>query len=146
MQKSLSLPTFKRKQLRHEPYPSLPPPPLGPSFLPLSWTDTQSVFFVQSQDTFIQHCVQPTSTPTTPAVPFPFLSLSFLFPPFACYLLYWHCPLISYLATNVGAGTHRNMRMQPEFIAIIPFGLFSLSRFCSFVFCETVPHPTDKSP
>lgn len=75
MQKSLSLPTFKRKQLRHEPYPSQPPPPLGTSFLPLSRTDTQSVFFVQSQDTFIQHCVRPTSTPTTPAVPFPFFFL-----------------------------------------------------------------------
>lgn len=45
MQKSLSLPTFKRKQLRHEPYPSQPPPPLGTRFLPLSRTDTQSVFF-----------------------------------------------------------------------------------------------------
>lgn len=77
MQESLSLPAFKRKQLRHEPYPSRPPPPLGTSFLPLSRTDTQSVFFVQSQDTFIQRRVQPTSTPTTPAVPFLFLSLSF---------------------------------------------------------------------
>lgn len=79
-QESLSLPTFKRKQLRHEPYPNRPPPPLGTSFLPLSRTDTLSVFLVQSQDTFIQHCVQPTLTPTTPAVPFPFLSVSFPFP------------------------------------------------------------------
>lgn len=60
-------------------------------------------FFVRSQDTFIQHCVRPTSTPTTPAVPS--LSIPFLFPTFVCYSLPWHCPLISFPATAVGAGT-----------------------------------------
>lgn len=97
MQESLSLPTFKRKQLRHE-----SPPPLGTSFLPLSRTDTLSVVSIQSQDTFIQHCVQPNSTPSTPAVPLPFRSSSL----FVCYSLPWHCPLISYPATNVGADNH----------------------------------------
>lgn len=75
---SLSLPAFKRKQLRHELYPSPPHPPLGTGFLPLSRTDRFFFFFVQSQDVFIQSSAQPTSTPTTAAVPLP--SLSFFFP------------------------------------------------------------------
>lgn len=76
MQESLSLPTFKRKQLRHEPYPSQPPPPpLGTRFLPLSKTDTQSVFFCPESRHIYQHWVRHSATPTTPAAPFPFLSL-----------------------------------------------------------------------
>lgn len=76
---SLSLPAFKRKQLRHELYPSPPHPPLGTGFLPLSRTDRFFFvfFFVQSRDVFIQSSAQPTSTPTTAAVPLPSLSFSF---------------------------------------------------------------------
>lgn len=101
-QKSSSLPTFKRKQLRHEPYPSLPPPPLGTSFLLLSKTDTLSVFFLSGVKTHLFSTVF--SPPQLPHHQL-FLSLFFLFPPFVCYSLLRHCPLISYPATNVGTDT-----------------------------------------
>lgn len=91
MKASLSLITCKRKQLRSELCLSQPHPPLGTRFLPLSRTDT--FFFVQSRDTFIQSSVRPTSTPTTPAVPFPILSLFLSY--IIHYSLSWHCPLIS---------------------------------------------------
>lgn len=50
----LSLPTFKRKQLRHELYPSQPHPPLGTSFLPLSRTDT--FFCPESRHIYLELC------------------------------------------------------------------------------------------
>lgn len=114
-QKSLSLPTLKRKQLRHEPYPSLPPPPpFGTSFLPLSKTDTLSVYFFLSG--VKTHLFSTVFSPPQLPLHQLFLSLSFLFPPFVCYSLLWHCPLISYPATNVGTDTHTNTPMLPLII------------------------------
>lgn len=50
---SLSLPAFKRKQLRHELYPSPPHPPLGTGFLPLSRTDRFFFFFLSRVGTYL---------------------------------------------------------------------------------------------
>lgn len=54
IKESLWLPTFKRKQLRHELYPSQPHPPLGTSFLPLSRTDT--FFCPESRHIYSEPC------------------------------------------------------------------------------------------
>lgn len=83
-QESLSLTTFKRKQLRLEPYPSLPPPPLGPSFLPLSRTDTLSVFFCpESRHIYSALCsAHLNSHHTSCSFPFPFPF--FPFPSICC--------------------------------------------------------------
>lgn len=109
MQESLSLPTFKRKQLRHEPYPSRPPPPLGTSFLPLSRTDTQ--YFLSRVKTHLFSAVfGPPRLP--PHQLFLSFSFPFLFPTPVCYSLPWHCPLISYPAPNVGAGAQKHTKKR----------------------------------
>lgn len=135
-QKSLSFPIFKRKQLRHEPYPSLPPPPpLGTSFLPLSKTDTLSVFFLSGVKTHLFSMVF--SPPQLPHHQL-FLSLFSLFPPFVCYSQLWHCPLISYPATNVGTDTHIH-KHAPLYLLVSSFYLY----FSHLVFCGTVPEPSE---
>lgn len=105
----------KIKQLRHEPYPSWSPP-LGTSFLSCQGQTFRQYFFVQSQDTFIQHCVWPTSTPTIPAV------LSSFFPP---------------------PHTHTRTTCQCYYNLLIIYFFPSL---CPGFGCEMVPVSRDKSP
>lgn len=81
---SLSLPTFKRKQLRHELYPSQPHPPLGTGFLPLSRTDTFFSFFFFLSRVGTHLFRAPLSPPQLPpqqlflSLYFPFLSPTFI--------------------------------------------------------------------
>lgn len=92
MKESLSLPKFKRKQLRHELYPSQPHPPLGTSFLPLSRTDT----FLSRLKTHLFRA--PFSPPQLPPHQlFLSLSLSYVHPLFSALV----CPLVLYPVCTV---------------------------------------------
>lgn len=89
----------------------------------------QTHFIVQSQDTFIQSPVRPTSTPTTAAVPFALLSfsLSYIHSSFAALAL--PTDLVSSLHC-VQANT-KNIPMLPGFIGNVSFAFLFLSRFLS---------------
>lgn len=129
MQESLSLPTFKRKQLRQGPYPSRPPPPLGTSFLLLSRTDSQ--YFLSSVKTHLYSMVfSPHHLP--PHQLFLSLSFPFLFPTLVCYSLLWQCPLILYPATNVTAGTRTQTHTHktPMYLFVSSF-YPGFSHFCT---------------
>lgn len=75
-----------------------------------------------------------------------FLSLSF---PFPCIrLLFAALALPTDLISSYKCGcrhTHINTPVLPRFIGTVSFGFFFLTRFESFVFCETVPDQ-NKSP
>lgn len=91
---SLSLPTFKRKQLRHELYPSQPHPPLGTGFLPLSRTDTFFLFFFCPElgHIYSELCSAHLNSHHS-SCSFP---CTFLFFPLHSSTVRWHCTLILY--------------------------------------------------
>lgn len=100
----LVITTFKIKRPRHESYPNRPPPRFETSILPLSRTDTLSVFSVHSQDTCIQQCsAHLNSHHTSCSFPFPFISL-------LCIALVLPTGVIS---SHLCGCTHINTPVQP---------------------------------
>lgn len=126
MKESLSLPKFKRKQLRHELYPSQPHPPLGTSFLPLSRTDT---FLSRLKTHLFRALFGPPQLP--PHQLFLSLYFPFLFPTFIHYSLPWFAHW-SCIQSVMCAGI-KTKKIHPCYQDLLgpSFGFLFLSSFLS---------------